>query len=137
MCCSRVAADRGAPLSHPSATPQPPPPKTNPLSPRVCAAPFGGPVATVRDERAMVAVRGAGPTRPVVRLFNAAGVEAGSFLWDKGRLAGWGWSDAQELVLVEPTGKVGGWLGFGVFACVVGGGAGAMGGDACVMGCKV
>ncbi|GBF95901.1 hypothetical protein Rsub_08492 [Raphidocelis subcapitata] len=73
---------------------------------RVAAAPFGGPIATLRDERAVVPVRGAGPARPVVRLFSAAGAEAGSFLWERGRLAGWGWSDAQELVIVEPSGKV-------------------------------
>lgn len=74
----------------------------------MCCAPFGGPIATIRDETALVVVRGAGPTRPVVRLFSSSGVETGSFLWEKGRLAGWGWSDAWELVLVEPTGKVGG-----------------------------
>lgn len=61
----------------------------------------------MRDERAVVAIRGAGPARPAVRIFNAAGVEAGSFLWDSpGRIAAWGWSDAQELVIVEDSGKV-------------------------------
>ncbi|KIY95564.1 Vacuolar protein sorting-associated protein 16 [Monoraphidium neglectum] len=54
----------------------------------------------------MVAVRGAGLGRPVVRLFSAAGVETGSFLWEKGGMAGWGWSAEQELVIVEATGKV-------------------------------
>lgn len=75
-------------------------------TPRLACAPFGGPIATVRDERAMVAVRGPGPTRPVVRLFSGSGAEGGSFLWQRGRLAGWGWSDALELVMVEPSGKV-------------------------------
>ncbi|KAI8468744.1 MAG: vacuolar protein sorting-associated protein 16 [Monoraphidium minutum] len=75
-------------------------------SKRLCCAPFGGPIASIRDERAMVAVTGAGPAAPVVRLFGGAGSEAGSFLWERGRLAGWGWSGEQELVLVEPCGKV-------------------------------
>jgi hypothetical protein len=74
----------------------------------------------------MVAVRGAGLGRPVVRLFSAAGVETGSFLWEKGGMAGWGWSAEQELVIVEATGKVRGdrrwcllelgvWMGWGLF----------------------
>jgi hypothetical protein len=91
--------------------PSPLPRRPTPQS--IAAAPFGGPIAMVRDERVMVPVVGAGPTRPVVRIFSAAGAELGSFLWERGRLAGWGWSDAQELVLVEPTGKVGA-LGVGL-----------------------
>ena len=60
----------------------------------------------MRDESAMVVVKGVGSTRPAVRLFNAAGVETGHFLWDGGALVGWGWSDAQELVMVDAAAKV-------------------------------
>jgi hypothetical protein len=54
----------------------------------------------------MVVVKGAGSTRPAVRLFNAAGIETGHFLWEGGALVGWGWSDSQELVMVDAVGKV-------------------------------
>ena len=59
----------------------------------------------VRDERKIVLVTG-GTTRPVVRIFTAAGSAMGAFLWDKGRIAGLGWTSSLELVIMEVTGEV-------------------------------
>lgn len=75
---------------------------------RLCAAPFGGPMAIMRDEAALVVVRSGAPSggRPVVRIFSAAGTLLGSLLWDGGRLAGWGWSNDLELMMVDVGGKV-------------------------------
>ncbi|GFH24548.1 uncharacterized protein HaLaN_22365, partial [Haematococcus lacustris] len=39
---------------------------------RVCMAPFGGPIATMRDEQAMVMVTSSQSVQPVVRIFTAA-----------------------------------------------------------------
>lgn len=74
---------------------------------RVAAAPFGGPVAVVRDEESLVVIRG-GSTggRPLVRIFSASGQLQGSFLWEGGRLLSWGWSNELELVMVDVGAKV-------------------------------
>ncbi len=71
---------------------------------RLCCAPFGGPIAAMRDDSKMVVVAAGASTRPVVRLFSAAGAELGSFLWERGPIAGWGWSDQQVGVWLEPDG---------------------------------
>lgn len=55
----------------------------------------------------MVLVDTVTPMRPAVRIFNCSGVEMGSFLWEKGALAGWGWSDEMELIMVEQGVMVG------------------------------
>lgn len=80
-----------------------------PATHRVAAAPFGGPVAVVRDEGSLVVIHGSGATggRPLVRIFSASGQLQGSFLWEGGRLLAWGWSDQLELVMVDEGGKVG------------------------------
>ena len=73
---------------------------------RVCCAPFGGPIAVVRDERQMVVVAAGGSVRPVIRTFASSGRPLGSHVWDKGRIVGWGWSGNLELVVVDEAGKV-------------------------------
>lgn len=72
---------------------------------RLCCAPFGGPIAAVRDERRMQVVTRS-TARPVVRIFSAAGSERGSFLWTGGALSALGWSSQEELLLVEDNGHV-------------------------------
>lgn len=42
----------------------------------------------------------------MVRIFSCAGQLLGSFLWEGGKLAGWGWSSELELLLVDAAGKV-------------------------------
>ncbi|KAK9786074.1 hypothetical protein WJX73_008313 [Symbiochloris irregularis] len=72
---------------------------------RVCCAREGGPIAVVRDERRIVLVTG-GNTRPVLKIFTSAGGVMGALVWDKGSIAGLGWTSANELVVVEVTGEV-------------------------------
>jgi hypothetical protein len=61
----------------------------------------------MRDESALTVVRSGAPGgRPVVRIFSCAGQLLGSFLWEGGKLAGWGWSSELELVMVDVAGKV-------------------------------
>ncbi|KAF6254839.1 vacuolar protein sorting-associated protein 16 [Scenedesmus sp. NREL 46B-D3] len=74
---------------------------------RVAAAPFGGPLALMRDESALTVVRSGAPGgRPVVRVFSCSGQLLGSFLWEGAKLAGCGWSSELELVMVDVAGKV-------------------------------
>ncbi len=35
-----------------------------------------------------------------------AGTPLGAFAWDRGRIAAMGWSDAQQLLVLEETGEV-------------------------------
>lgn len=72
---------------------------------RVACARYGGPIATVRDERKMVLVSG-GTTQPLVKIYNSAGSQLGYFLWDKGRIEAMGWTNAETLMIVEQTGEV-------------------------------
>jgi hypothetical protein len=76
---------------------------------RFACATYGGPIATIRDERLLTEVTrlsGDGSVRPVLRIFSSSGAHLGSRLWEGGRLVGWGWSAEQELVTVEAKGKV-------------------------------
>eukprot|EP00775_Hariotina_reticulata_P009376 gene9376-9539_t len=75
---------------------------------KVTAAPFGGPIAVVRDEEALVEVRGSvgGGGRPLVRVFTSSGQLTGSFLWEGSRLADWGWSNELQLIMVDSQAKV-------------------------------
>jgi hypothetical protein len=82
----------------------------------VAAAPFGGPIAVVRDEEALVEVRGGvAGGRPLVRLFTSSGQLTGSFLWEGSRLVAWGWTNELQLVMVDSQAKVG--LTHSYYAC--------------------
>lgn len=72
---------------------------------RVACARYGGPIATVRDERKMVLVSG-GITQPLVKIYNSAGTQMAVFIWDKGRIEAMGWTNAEDLMIVEQTGEV-------------------------------
>ena len=63
-------------------------------------------MATVRDERQMVFVTAGGSVRPIIRTFASSGRPLGSHVWDRGRIVGWGWSGALELVVVDEAGRV-------------------------------
>lgn len=59
----------------------------------------------VRDDRKLVVVQGA-MTKPVVRIFTAAGEALAAFVWDHGRIAGMGWSNQEDLLIVDDHGEV-------------------------------
>ena len=72
---------------------------------RVACARYGGPIAMVRDDRKLVVIQGAA-TKPVVRVFTAAGQALAAFMWDRGRVVGMGWSNQEDLLIAEDTGQV-------------------------------
>mmetsp|Transcript_15272 Transcript_15272/g.46155 ORF Transcript_15272/g.46155 Transcript_15272/m.46155 type:complete len:862 (+) Transcript_15272:225-2810(+) len=84
---------------------------------RVAAAPFGGPIATIRDDRKPVPL---GPTgsvstaAPQLRTYTAAGKPVASWAWDQGSIAGLGWTSSLELIVIETTGEVHSFTMFGL-----------------------
>ena len=72
---------------------------------RVACARYGGPIATIRDDRKMVLVSG-GITQPLVQIYSSAGTQLAIFIWDKGRIEAMGWTNTEDLMIVEQTGEV-------------------------------
>ncbi|XP_074556123.1 protein VACUOLELESS1 [Curcuma longa] len=74
---------------------------------RVAAAPFGGPVAAIRDDSKIVQLYAESARRKLL-IFNAAGRPLASAVWDRpgGRLVGMAWTDDQVLVCVVQDGTV-------------------------------
>lgn len=70
----------------------------------VAGAPFGGPVATVRDERQLQAVRGS--LRPELLTWTSAGRLIASVPWVHTGLLTMGWSSQETLICVFDTGVV-------------------------------
>ena len=53
----------------------------------------------------MVLVSG-GITQPLLKMYTSAGVQLGVAVWDKGRIEAMGWTNEEELMIVEQTGEV-------------------------------
>ena len=75
------------------------------LATRVACGRYGGPIAMVRDDRKLVVVTG-GLTKPVVRIYTAAGQAMAAFVWDHGRIAALGWTSEEDLLILEDSGEV-------------------------------
>ena len=73
---------------------------------RVACARYGGPIAMVRDDRKLVVVTG-GMTKPVVKIYTAAGAPLAAFMWDHGRVAAMRCTSEEDLLIVEDSGEVG------------------------------
>ncbi|EDW82995.1 uncharacterized protein Dwil_GK22550 [Drosophila willistoni] len=71
---------------------------------QVVAAPYGGPLAAIRDPLKLVPVKGS--SRPMIRIFDTTGRETGHILWNHGKLIAMGWSDTEELICVQENAKV-------------------------------
>eukprot|EP01113_Clastostelium_recurvatum_P007331 TRINITY_DN1340_c0_g1_i1.p1 TRINITY_DN1340_c0_g1~~TRINITY_DN1340_c0_g1_i1.p1 ORF type:complete len:828 (-),score=182.11 TRINITY_DN1340_c0_g1_i1:129-2612(-) len=69
------------------------------------AAPYGGPVAVTRDEKTIQAVT-SGQLRPTLAMYSSSGTLLSSFIWDKGRLVGMGWTENERLICVLEDGTV-------------------------------
>ncbi|XP_034487688.1 vacuolar protein sorting-associated protein 16 homolog [Drosophila innubila] len=70
----------------------------------VVAAPYGGPLAAIRDSAKVVPVKGI--SRSMIRIFDTSGNETGHILWNHGKLISMGWSDTEELICVLENAKV-------------------------------
>lgn len=74
---------------------------------KVACAPFGGPIAIIRDDSKIVQLR-AESARPRLLIFSASGILRASIPWDRpgGRLVGLGWTDNETLVCIVQDGTV-------------------------------
>lgn len=74
---------------------------------KVACAPFGGPIAVIRDDSKIVQLYGESALRKL-RIFNSAGVQISETVWKNpgGRLIGMSWTDDQTLVCITQDGSV-------------------------------
>ncbi|XP_052210322.1 protein VACUOLELESS1 [Diospyros lotus] len=74
---------------------------------KVACAPFGGPIAAIRDDSKIVQLYAESALRKL-RIFNSAGVQIAETVWRNpgGRLIGMAWTDDQVLVCVTQDGTV-------------------------------
>eukprot|EP01112_Ceratiomyxa_fruticulosa_P007909 TRINITY_DN2060_c0_g1_i1.p1 TRINITY_DN2060_c0_g1~~TRINITY_DN2060_c0_g1_i1.p1 ORF type:complete len:827 (+),score=180.52 TRINITY_DN2060_c0_g1_i1:187-2667(+) len=71
----------------------------------VVAAPNGGPIAVTRDEKQIQVVK-TGNLKPSIQIFTSSGYLISSFVWEKSRLVGMGWSEGERLLCVLEDGTV-------------------------------
>lgn len=74
---------------------------------KVACAPFGGPIAVIRDDSKIVQLYAESALRKL-RIFNSAGVQIAESVWKNpgGRLIGMTWTEDQILVCVTQDGSV-------------------------------
>ncbi|XAR49507.1 hypothetical protein NMG60_11032733 [Bertholletia excelsa] len=74
---------------------------------KVACAPFGGPIAVIRDDSKIVQLYAESALRKL-RIFNSAGVQIAETVWRNpgGRLVGMAWTDDQILVCITQDGTV-------------------------------
>ncbi|KAG6682635.1 hypothetical protein I3842_13G153200 [Carya illinoinensis] len=74
---------------------------------KVACAPFGGPIALIRDDSKIVQLYAESALRKL-RIFNSAGVPLSETIWKNpgGRLIGLSWTDDQTLVCIVQDGTV-------------------------------
>ncbi|KAF4373221.1 hypothetical protein F8388_010477 [Cannabis sativa] len=74
---------------------------------KVACAPFGGPIAVIRDDSKIVQLHSESALRKL-RIFNSAGVQLSETVWKNsgGRLIGMAWTDDQTLACIVQDGTV-------------------------------
>ncbi|CAN4104407.1 unnamed protein product [Withania somnifera] len=74
---------------------------------KVACAPFGGPIAVIRDDAKIVQLYAESALRKL-RIFNSAGVQISETVWKNpgGRLIGMSWTDDQTLICITQDGSV-------------------------------
>ncbi|KAG0225975.1 hypothetical protein BGW42_003963 [Actinomortierella wolfii] len=72
----------------------------------VAAAPYGGPLALVRDDRKVLLLQRQQPVKPSICLYTSSGKLMEPIQWDKGRIVGMGWTDSEKLLCVLEDGTV-------------------------------
>ncbi|XP_066993327.2 vacuolar protein sorting-associated protein 16 homolog isoform X2 [Anabrus simplex] len=70
----------------------------------LAAAPYGGPVAVIRDSKKFVKVQGV--TKPVISIYTASGRHLSSIVWNSGTIVALGWSASEDLLCIQDDGSV-------------------------------
>lgn len=71
----------------------------------VCGAPFGGPIALIRDDKKLTQLTDE-HLKPKLRIFTSSGKKLAEIEWNDRKVAGMGWSDQEQLVIVFEDGNV-------------------------------
>ncbi|CAH3169769.1 unnamed protein product, partial [Porites evermanni] len=72
----------------------------------VSAAPFGGPIALIRDDKHFARVQGSAINKPIIHIFSSAGRELATVKWDGGPIVQMGWSVTEDLLCMADDGTV-------------------------------
>lgn len=72
----------------------------------IAGAPFGGPIAMIRDDKKVLALQKQQPVKPTIYLYTSAGKLLEQLQWDKGRIIKMGWTDVEQLVVVMEDGTI-------------------------------
>lgn len=70
----------------------------------VAAAPYGGPIALIRDRKKFVKVQGIG--KPIISIYSASGKNISSIVWSGGQIIQLGWSSTEDLLCIQDDGSV-------------------------------
>lgn len=70
----------------------------------VSAAPYGGPIALLKDESKTARVQVS--TKPIITVFTAAGKQISQMRWNSGSIHKMGWSHTEDLLFVQDDGVV-------------------------------
>ncbi|XP_058063487.1 vacuolar protein sorting-associated protein 16 homolog [Anopheles bellator] len=83
------------------------PPNVNLDNMIVHAAAYGGPIVVMKDPKSFIKIESGISARPMILyIFNCVGKLLSSINWDCGVLVRVGWSDAEELVVVQDDGTI-------------------------------
>ncbi|KAK2169318.1 hypothetical protein LSH36_11g09017 [Paralvinella palmiformis] len=69
----------------------------------IAAAPYGGPVAMMRDDRKLQKMT---TVPPIVYIYSSAGKEISAFKWNSGHVLQMGWSNTEHLLFVQDNGSI-------------------------------
>ncbi|RUS17640.1 Vps16, N-terminal region-domain-containing protein, partial [Endogone sp. FLAS-F59071] len=72
----------------------------------IAGAPFGGPIAMIRDDKKVMLLGKQQPVKPTIYLYTSAGKLMEQLPWSKGRIVGMGWTDQEQLIVVLEDGNV-------------------------------
>ncbi|RUS27514.1 Vps16, N-terminal region-domain-containing protein [Jimgerdemannia flammicorona] len=72
----------------------------------IAGAPFGGPIAMIRDDKTIQLLGKQQSVKPTIFIYTSAGKLMEQLLWDKGRIVGMGWTDQEQLTVVIEDGTI-------------------------------
>nr|CAG8648885.1 189_t:CDS:10 [Entrophospora candida] len=72
----------------------------------IAGAPYGGPIAMIRDDKKVILLEKQQPVKPTIYLYTSAGKLMEQLQWDKGRIISMGWTDREQLIVVLEDGTV-------------------------------
>ncbi|CAG8453383.1 779_t:CDS:10 [Ambispora leptoticha] len=72
----------------------------------IAGAPYGGPIAMIRDDKKVLLLQKQQPVKPTIYLYTSAGKLMEQLQWDKGRIITMGWTDTEQLIVVLEDGTI-------------------------------